>query len=163
MAAEASFDVVSDFDRQELVNAIDQARREVQTRYDLKNAGADIALDKDQITLTADDEFHIKAVYDVLQTKAVRRGLDLKIFDPGKIEPAGGGKARQVIKLRRGISTELGREIVKLVKAEFPKTKQQIQGDAVRITGKSRDELQAVIRLLKGKEFPVPLQYTNYR
>lgn len=161
--AESSFDVVSDFDRQELVNALDQAQREITTRYDLKNAKAGIALEKESLTLTADSDFTLKAVVDVLQSKAIRRNLDLKIFDYGKVEPASGGSVRQVVKLRRGISTELGREIVRFVKGQFPKTKQQIQGDAVRITGKSRDELQAVIGALKKQDYPVPLQFGNYR
>src|SRR5262249_23913609 len=121
------------------------------------------ALEKEALVLTAESEFHLKAVYDVLQSKAIRRGLDLSIFDPGRVENAAGGSVRPTVKLRRGIPTELAREIVKLVKAQFPKTRQQIQGDAVRITAKSRDELQAVIQVLRGRDFTVPLQFTNYR
>jgi uncharacterized protein YajQ (UPF0234 family) len=164
MAAENSFDVVSQYDEQELVNALDQARREIVQRYDLKDTHTQIDYTKKKsITIVTDSEFTLKSVRDVLDSKLVRRNLSLKILQPGKVEPAGGNKVRQVIELQEGISQDLGREITKLIRDQYPKVKAQIQGDAVRVIGKSRDELQAVIALLKGKDFPVPLQFINYR
>jgi hypothetical protein len=163
MAGESSFDVVSDFDQQELVNALDQARREIATRYDFKGSKVAFDLGKDAVILTADDEYRATAAKDLLESKAVRRGLSLKIFDWGSVEPAGGGTVRQEIKLRRGLSTEQAKEISKRVRESFPKTKPVIQGDAVRVSAKSRDELQAVIADLKALDYPVALQFTNYR
>jgi uncharacterized protein YajQ (UPF0234 family) len=163
MAAENTFDVVSQYDEQELANALDQTRREVGQRYDLKDTKTEITQDKKGITILTDSEFTLKTVLDVLQSKMVKRSLSLKILKPGKIEPASGSKVRQVFELQEGISQDLGREITKLIRDTYPKVKAQIQGDAVRVTGKSRDELQAVITLLKGKDFPVELQFTNYR
>ena len=165
MAGDASFDVVSDFDQQELVNALDQARREIQTRYDFKGVTVQLELGKTEITLLTDDEYRAKAVRDLLESKAIRRGLSLKIFDWGKVEPAGGNKVRQRIGLRRGLPEDLAKKISKLIRDEFPKTKSQIQGDAVRVSGKSKDELQKVIARLRqeGEGYPVPLQFQNYR
>jgi uncharacterized protein YajQ (UPF0234 family) len=163
MAADCSFDVVSQFDEQELVNAIDQTRREVQTRYDLKDTKTEIIHNKDNLTIVADSPLTLKNVRDILETKAVRRGLSLKIFKPGKEEDAAGGKVRQVIQLQRGLSQDLAREISKHIRENFPKVRPQVQGDAVRVVAKSRDELQAVIALLKQKDYPVALQYINYR
>jgi len=165
MASEVSFDVVSDFDRQELVNALDQVRREVGTRYDFKGVTAQLELGKDEITLLTDNEGRAAAMKDLLESKAVRRGLSLKIFDWGRLEPAGGGRVRQVIGLRRGLDDELARRISKLVRDEFPRVRAQIQGDAVRVSGKSKDDLQKVIARLRvvSEDYPVPLQYVNYR
>ena len=162
--AENSFDVVSQFDEQELVNAIDQTRREVTTRFDLKDTGTEITYEaKKSITILTNSEFTLKSVRDVLESKLVKRNLALKILKPGKIETASGNKVRQTIELQQGISTELGREISKLIRDNFPKARPQIQGDAVRVVAKSRDDLQAVIAYLKGKDFAVPLQFINYR
>src|SRR4029079_10082957 len=141
MAGDISFDVVSDFDRQELVNALDQARREMATRYDFKGAKADLELGKDEINLHTDSEFRAKSVRDLLESKAVRRGLSLKIFDWGTIEPAGGNTVRQQIGLKRGVPEDLATKISRLIRDEFPKVKAQIQGDAVRVAAKSRDDL----------------------
>jgi uncharacterized protein YajQ (UPF0234 family) len=165
MAGDVSFDVVSDFDRQELVNALDQVRREIMTRYDFKGVTADLELGKEEIVLLADDEYRAAAVKDLLESKAIRRGLSLKIFDWEKIEPAGGNKVRQRIGLRRGLPEDLAKKISKLIRDEFPKTKSQIQGDAVRVSGKSKDELQKVIARLRqeGEGYPVALQFQNYR
>jgi uncharacterized protein YajQ (UPF0234 family) len=163
MAADCSFDVVSQFDEQELVNAIDQTRREVQTRYDLKDTKTEIIHNKDNLTIVADSPLTLKNVRDILETKAVRRGLSLKIFKPGKEEDAAGGRVRQVIQLQQGLSQDLAREISKHIRENFPKVRPQVQGDAVRVVAKSRDELQAVIALLKQKDYPVALQYINYR
>jgi uncharacterized protein YajQ (UPF0234 family) len=163
MAGESSFDVVSQYDEQELVNALDQARREIVQRFDLKDTKTEIKHDKKALTITTASEFTLKSVMDVLQSKMVKRGLSLKILKAGKIETASGGSVRQVIELQEGISQDLAREISKLIRDNIPKAKPQIQGDAVRVVAKSRDELQSVIALLKGKDFPVPLQYINYR
>jgi len=161
--ADSTFDVVSDFDQQELVNALDQVRREVATRYDFKGARITLELGKTEITLQADDEYRANSVKDLVQSKAVRRGLSLKIFDWGTLEPASGGTVRQHIGLRRGLTTEQAKELSRMIREQFPKTKPSIQGDAVRVSGKSRDELQAVISYLKALEYPVALQFTNYR
>ena len=163
MAGESTFDVVSQYDEQELVNAVDQTRRDVSQRYDLKDTKTEIKHDKKSLTITTASEFTLKSVMDVLESKMVKRGLSLKILKPGKVEPASGGMVRQSIELQQGISQDLAREIAKLVRDTYPKVRTQIQGDAVRVTAKSRDELQAVIALLKGKDFPVALQFINYR
>ena len=163
MAAESSFDVVSQYDEQELVNALDQTRREVNTRYDLKDTHTEVTHDKKGITILTASEFTLKSVRDVLESKMVRRNLSLKILKPGKVEQASGGKARQVLELQQGISQDLGREITKLIRDRFPKARSQFQGDAVRIFSRSRDELQAIIALLKQQDYPVPLQFINYR
>jgi cyclic-di-GMP-binding protein len=160
---DSSFDVVSQYDRQELVNAIDQTKREIATRYDFKGTKASIELEKEAIELAGESEFQIKSVKDVLESKAIRRGLSLKVFDYGKAEPAGGSTYRQKVALKAGIDEELARKITKLVRDNLPKVKTQVQGDAVRVTSKSKDELQAVIKLLREQEYPLPLQFINYR
>lgn len=165
MAGEVTFDVVSDFDRQELVNALDQVRREVGTRFDFKGAKVELELTKDEIVLKTDSEMHAKSVRDLVESKASRRGLSLKIFDWGTIEPAGGSTVRQEIKLRRGLPIELAKEISKLIRDDFPKVKPSIQGDAVRVSAKSKDDLQRVIARLRdeGEGYAVPIQFENYR
>ena len=163
MAGDCSFDIVSQFEEQELVNAIDQTRREVQTRFDLKDTKTEIVQNKDNITIVTDSQFTLKNVRDVLESKALRRKLSLKIFKPGKEEDAAGGRVRQVIQLQQGISQELAKEIGKYIRDSYPKVRTQVQGDAVRVQAKSRDELQAVIASLKQKDYPVPLQFINYR
>lgn len=163
MANDCSFDIVSQFDEQELVNALDQTRREVHTRFDLKDTKTEILYSKDAITITTDSSMTLRSVRDILETKAVRRNLSLKIFKAGEEENAAGGKVRQVISLQQGISQEMAKDISKQIRDAFPKVRPQIQGDAVRVTAKSRDELQAVIALFKQKDYPVPLQYINYR
>ncbi|HET8839820.1 MAG TPA: YajQ family cyclic di-GMP-binding protein [Ktedonobacteraceae bacterium] len=163
MASDCSFDIVSQFDEQELVNTLDQARREIQTRYDLKDTKTEIAQSKDTITITTDSEMTLKSVRDILETKAVKRGLSLKIFKYGKEETASGGRVRQSVALQQGISQELAKDINKQLRDSFPKVRPQIQGDAIRVTAKNRDDLQAVIGFLKQKDLPVALQYINYR
>ena len=163
MAADSSFDLVSDFDQQELVNALDQARREIATRYDFKASKVAFELGKDAITLTADDDYRAGAAKDLLESKAIRRGLSLKVFEWGKIEPAGGSTVRQEIALKRGLTSEQAKELSKHIRDTFPKTKPFIQGDAVRVSAKSKDELQSVITDLKALDYPVALQFTNYR
>ena len=161
--ADSSFDLVSDFDQQELVNALDQVRREVATRYDFKGSKVSLELGKTEITLLADDEFRASSVKDLLESKAVRRGLSLKIFDWGKLEPAAGGTVRQHIGLQRGLTSEQAKELSKIIRDRFPKVKPSIQGDAVRVSGKSKDDLQGVIGHLRGLDYPVALQFINYR
>jgi uncharacterized protein YajQ (UPF0234 family) len=165
MAGDVSFDVVSEFDHQELVNALDQARREIQTRYDFKGSNAEFELGKEEITLKADTDYRAKAMRDLLESKAIRRGLSLKIFDWGTIEPAGGNTVRQKIGLRRGLPDDLAKKITKLIRDDFSKVKSQIQGDAIRVSSKSKDDLQKVITRLReeSEAYPVPLQFQNYR
>lgn len=163
MAGDSSFDVVSEFDDMEMRNALDQVRREVQQRYDFKGATFDLTQSKTELVLVTDDEFRAKAIREIIESKAVRRGLSLKIFDWGKIEPSGGNKVRQQILLRRGLDEDLARKLSKLVRDEFPKVKPQIQGDALRVFAKSKDDLQKVIARLKELDEPRPLQFTNYR
>ena len=163
MASDVSFDVVSDFDEQELRNALDQVRREVSQRYDFKGVTIDLTQNKTDLVLVTDDEYRAGAVKDLIESKAIRRDLSLKIFDWGKVEPAGGNKVRQEIKLRRGLTDDVAKRITKLIRDEFPKVKSQIQGDAVRVSGKSKDELQKVITRLRELDEPVPLQFQNYR
>lgn len=163
MATDFSFDVVSDYDQQELVNALDQARREIQTRYDFKNVTADITQEKEQLVLLTDSDMHLRAMLDVLQSKLHRRGIDLKILDPQKPEDAARGNLRQVVKLRKGISDELGRDLNKKIRATHPKVQVRIEGDKLRVSSKEKDMLQSVIRDLREMELDVPLQFTNYR
>ena len=163
MAGESSFDVVSDFDDMEMRNALDQVRREVQQRYDFKGATFDLTQAKTELVLTTDDEFRAKSIRDLIESKAVKRGLSLKVFDWGKIEPSGGNKVKQTITLRRGLNEELAKKLSKLIRDEFPKVKSQIQGDALRVSGKNKDDLQLVIARLRELDEPVPLQFTNYR
>lgn len=163
MAGDVSFDVVSDFDEQELRNALDQVRREVGQRYDFKGVTVELTQGRTEITLITDDEHRAAAVKDLIESKAIRRDLSLKIFDWGKVEPAGGNKVRQVITLRKGLPEDVAKRITKLIRDEFPKVKSQIQGDAVRVAGKSKDELQKVITRLRELDEVVPLQFQNYR
>ncbi len=165
MAGEHSFDVVSDFEYQELVNAVDQAQREIQTRYDLKDTKTTLELGKSELVITTDSELSLRSVRDLLETRVLRRQLSLKIFDYGKVEPTSGGRVRQVVTLRKGINADLAKKLVKLIRDEFPKVQPRIQGESLRVASKSRDELQNVIRFLKSKEqeIEVPLQFTNYR
>jgi uncharacterized protein YajQ (UPF0234 family) len=165
MPAESTFDIVSEFDRQELANAVDQTQREVRTRYDLKDSKTELALGDKDLTLTADSEMHVSAVRDILETKAVRRNLSLKIFKWGSVEEIGGMRVRQVATLQQGIPDEVAKKLQKLIRDQFPKVQPRIQGDALRIGSKSRDELQGVIKLVKERQddFTVPLQFTNYR
>jgi cyclic-di-GMP-binding protein len=163
MPGDVSFDVVSDFDEQELRNALDQVRREVQQRYDFKGVTVELTQAQEELTLVTDDEYRASAVKDLIESKALRRGLSLKIFDWGKVEPAGGNKVRQRIGLRRGLPEEMAKRLSRLIREEFPKVKPQIQGEAIRVSGKSKDELQKVISRLRELDEPVPLQFENYR
>lgn len=165
MASNVSFDVVSEFDRQELVNAIDQVRREVATRYDFKGAKVRIDLSEKELVVVTDSEMRSAAILDLVSSKAIRRGLSLKIFDWGAVEPAAGMTYRQRAGLRQGLPEDVAKKISKLIRDEFPKVHGQIQGGAVRVSGKSKDELQQVIARLRdvGEDYPVALQFNNYR
>jgi uncharacterized protein YajQ (UPF0234 family) len=163
MAQEYSFDVVSQFDRQELVNAVNQAQREIATRYDFKDTGASIELGESEIMLNGPSDFKMKAMLDVLQGKLVKRQLSLKILKPGPIEPAAKGTVRQKLELQQGIDDELARTLVKQIKLVSPKVQPRIQGDAIRVSSREKDLLQQVITALKATETQVPLQFINYR
>jgi uncharacterized protein YajQ (UPF0234 family) len=163
MASTYSFDIVSDFDYQELVNAVDQTNRDIISRYDLKDTKTTVELGKDTITINTDSEFTLDAVHTILQTKAAKRQLSLKIFDYGKVESASGSRVRQEIKLKKGISQEIAKQISKFIRDEFKKVQASIQGDAVRVSAKDKDDLQTVIQRLKQEDYPVALQFTNYR
>jgi uncharacterized protein YajQ (UPF0234 family) len=149
MASLSSFDIVSDFDQQELKNALDQTQREILQRYDLKDTKTTIETADNQLTINSNSEY--------------TRGLSLKILDYGEEEPASGGRVRQVVKLRRGIPEDLAKQISKRVRDDFKKVTPQIQGNAVRVQAKNKDDLQAVIQALKAEDYPVALQFTNYR
>jgi cyclic-di-GMP-binding protein len=163
MASTSSFDVVSEFDQQELTNAVDQTLREVRTRYDLKDTGTEIEHTDNQLVVTTDSDFSLKAVTDVLESKVIRRGLSLKILDYQKKEDASGGRVRQTIRLKRGIPEDIAKQITKQIRSDFKKVTAQIQGDSVRVSSKSKDDLQAVIQSLKESDLPVALQFTNFR
>lgn len=163
MAAESSFDVVSKVDRQEVDNALNQAAKEIAQRYDFKNVGASIAWSGEKIVMTANSEERVKAVLDVFETKLIRRGISLKSLDAG--EPKASGKEYRLEALvKEGIATDEAKKISKLIRDEGPKgVKAQIQGDELRVSAKSRDDLQAVIAMLKGADLDVALQFINYR
>jgi uncharacterized protein YajQ (UPF0234 family) len=158
-----SFDVVSKIDLQEVSNAIQQALKEIHTRFDLKDSKSNIELDKDGIVLHSADEYKLKAVNDVLQQKLVKRSVSLKGLTYTEVEPAAGGTAKRRITMQQGIPIEKAREIVKLVKDSKKKAQASIQGDLVRVSSKDRDTLQEIIALLRGKDFGIDVQFTNYR
>jgi uncharacterized protein YajQ (UPF0234 family) len=167
MAKESSFDVVSQIDPQELRNAVDQARREISTRFDFKDTGSDVELSDESgnlgITVQSNTEQKVKDTVKVLEEKMVKRKIALKALEKGKIEPAAGGTARQHIDITQGISTDKAREIVKFIKDQKVKAQSAIQGDQVRVSSKSKDILQDVMTSLREHDFGVPLQFTNYR
>ena len=163
MAGENSFDVACKLDMQEVANAVNQTVKEIQQRYDLKGSNCEVVLEKTEITLTVPDDMKLRAVTDILQSRLHRRGVPLKALSYGKAEPAAGGTLRQKVALQQGIPIEKAREIVKLIKETKLKVQAQIQEDQVRVVGKSRDDLQSVIALLKEKEFGIALQFVNYR
>ncbi len=163
MAESFSFDVVSDFDRQELVNAVDQVRRDVSTRYALKDSDTEIELDENAITITTASDMTLQAVEDILRQKATKRNLSLKIFDFQPAQPVGGNRVQQLVKLRRGLSQELAKKLSKTVRDNLKKVTVAIQGESLRVTGKNKDDLQQAIQLLKAQDVEVPLQFENYR
>ena len=163
MAGENSFDIVCKIDPQEVTNAVDQARREIDTRYDLKGTKSAVNVEKTTLTLTAPDDMKLKAVVDILQSKLHRRGVPLKALTYGKVETAAGGMLRQAIELQQGIPIEKAREIVRIVKDTKLRLQASIQEDKVRVSGKNRDDLQTVIALLRDMELGIALQFDNYR
>ncbi|WP_438448291.1 YajQ family cyclic di-GMP-binding protein [Gorillibacterium sp. sgz5001074] len=163
MAADNSFDIVSKVDMQEVNNAINQAQKEIDTRFDFKNSKSSIELDKEDITLSSDDEFKLQNVMDILQSKLTKRGISIKNLEYGKVEPASGATVRQKIKLKQGIGQDMAKKINTLIKDSKLKVQSQIQGDQLRVTGKSRDDLQKIIQLLKGADLPIELQFINFR
>jgi uncharacterized protein YajQ (UPF0234 family) len=160
-----SFDCVSDFDRQELVNTLDQVRRDVAQRYDLKDSGTEIELEETSLTITSASDMTLQAVEDVLRQKATKRNLSLKIFDFQPPEGVGGNRVKQLVKLRKGLSQEIAKQLSKLLRDQLKKVSVSIQGDSLRVTGKSKDDLQAAIQLLRTQEadLELPLQFENYR
>jgi cyclic-di-GMP-binding protein len=165
MAQEFSFDVVSKVDLQEVSNAVQQASREITTRFDFKGSASKIEWNEKELTLTltSDDEHKLKSVVDVLETRLVKRGIAVKALDFGKVEPAAGATVRQAVKVQQGIPSEKAKEIVKTIKDRKIKVQASIQADQVRVAGKSKDELQTVQALLRAGDFGLPLQFTNYR
>jgi hypothetical protein len=163
--ADFSFDVVSKVELQEVDNAIQQAMKEILQRYDFRGSKSSIALDKgkNEITIVSDDEFRMKAVVDLLQGRFVKRSVPLKNIDWGSCEPAGGNTVRQLVKIKQGIEQEKAKEIAKAIRDTKIKVQPQIQGDQLRVSGKSKDALQEVIVFIKGQDFGVGLQFTNYR
>jgi uncharacterized protein YajQ (UPF0234 family) len=160
---EFSFDIVSKTDPQEVKNALDQATREIETRFDFRNSICEIKHEKDTLTLLADDESRLTALVDVLQSKLIKRGIDVRFLDYGKIEEASKGTVRQVVTIKNGLPTEAAKKIVKLIKDKGLKVNAQIQDQQVRVTSKSKDDLQSVIVALKGSDIEAPLQFVNYR
>jgi uncharacterized protein YajQ (UPF0234 family) len=164
MAADNSFDIVSKVEIQEVKNAIDQASKEVNARFDLKNSNSSIKLEGDDtLQLASADEYKLQAVTEILQQKLIKRGISLKSLTFEKIEPATGNSVRQKIKLTQGIASEKAKEIVRVVKDSKKKVQASIQGETVRITGKDRDTLQEAIALLKNHDFGIDMQFTNFR
>jgi len=164
MAAENSFDIVSNVEIPEVQNAIQQALKEITQRYDLKGSHSNVEFDgKTELTLTSADDYKLKAVTDILQGKLAKRNVSLKAFEYGKVEPAAGSTVRQKVKMQQGIPIEKAKEIVKLIKDSKLKVQASINADIVRVTGKDRDSLQEVIALLRKHDFGLDLQFTNYR
>jgi hypothetical protein len=163
MAGDDSFDIVSDVNMMEVSNAVQQAMKEIRQRFDFKGSVSDITLAEQNLTLLSDDEARLKAVIDVLTGKLVRRGVSLKALEYGKIEPAAKGSVRQVVQVRKGIASEKAKEIVRFIKGTGIRVQAQIQEDQVRVSGKKRDDLQAVIQAVKGRDFGIDLQFANYR
>jgi uncharacterized protein YajQ (UPF0234 family) len=163
MAQQNTFDIVSEVDRAEMVNAINQTTKEVGQRFDFKGSVATVELEDEALVLSAEDETRLRNMNDILQQKLVRRGVPLKALDYGKIEPAAGGTVRQRVAIQQGIPQDKAKEIVKFIKDTKVKVQAAIQGDVVRVSGKDRDTLQDVIGKLKAKDFGINMQFTNYR
>lgn len=163
MASTYSFDLVSEFDRQEVVNAIDQTTREINSRYDLKDTKTVLGLKDNLITINTASDMTLTAVRDILQAKAAKRSLSLKIFDYGQVESVSGNRVQQQIVLKQGIDQDIAKQISKQIRDKFKKVQPSIQGDILRISSKDKDDLQEVIQFLKEEEYPISLQFTNYR
>ena len=163
MAQQNSFDIVSQLERAEIVNALDQTMKEVRQRFDFKGSKAQVVLEKEELILTAEDETKLRNMNDILQQKLVRRGVPLKAFSYGRVEPAAGGTVRQHVAIQQGIPTDKAKEIVRHIKDSKAKVQASIQGDELRVTSPSKDELQAVIAFLKAQDFELELKFGNYR
>ncbi len=163
MAKDNSFDIVSQIDLSEVDNAINQSMKEISQRFDLKGSNTTVERNNEEVAINAPDDLKLKNVLDIFQTKLTQRGISLKALEYGKIEHALGGRAKQVIKLQQGIDKDQSKKITTLIKDSKIKVQASIQGDAVRVSGKNRDDLQAVMHLLKEADLPMNLQFTNYR
>ncbi|OKP69095.1 YajQ family cyclic di-GMP-binding protein [Paenibacillus helianthi] len=163
MSSESSFDIVSKMDMQELTNAVHQTEKEIDNRFDFKNSKSSLKLEKDALIIASEDEYKLNAVIDILQSKMVKRGITLKNLDFGKIEPASLGSVRQRLGLKQGIDQENAKKINILIRDSKLKVKSQIQGDQIRVTGKSRDDLQQIIQLLRKADLPLDLQFNNLK
>ncbi|WP_371381125.1 YajQ family cyclic di-GMP-binding protein [Sporomusa aerivorans] len=163
MAKDSSFDIVSEVDMQEMDNAVNQSSKEIGQRYDFKGSKAAIVLDGDSLKLSAEDDYKLGAMLDILRGKMVKRNVPLKCLDEGKVEPASGGTVRQTVKIQKGISKEKGKDVVSAIKDLKLKVQAQIMDDQVRVTGAKKDDLQAVIQKLKDKDFGIELQFINFR
>lgn len=163
MSAESSFDIVSRLDLQEMSNAIQQAMREIETRFDFKGSKSDIKLEKEELVVISDDEYKLRSVIDILQSRMTKRNLSIKNLEYGKIESASMGSVRQKIKVKQGVDQDNAKKINVLIRDSKLKVKSQIQGDQIRVTGKSKDDLQQIIQLLKAADLSIELQFLNYR
>lgn len=163
VSSENSFDIVSKLDTQELANAINQAEKEIATRFDFKGSKSSIALEKEELVVVSDDDFKLQNVLDILQSKMAKRGISLKNLDYGKVEPAASGTVRQRIKVKQGIDQDNAKKINILIRDSKLKVKSQIQGDQIRVTGKSKDDLQQVMGLLRKADLPLELQFNNFK
>ncbi|WP_028595513.1 YajQ family cyclic di-GMP-binding protein [Paenibacillus assamensis] len=161
--ADYSFDIVSKTDLQEVNNAITQAEREIATRFDFKGSKSAMTLEKEELVLVSDDDYKLKSLIDILESKLIKRGVSIKNMDFGKVEPASGGTVRQRVRLKQGIEQDVSKKINVLIRDSKLKVKSQIQGDQLRVTGKNKDDLQAVMKLLREANLPLDLQFTNYR
>lgn len=162
-AKENSFDIVSEVDIQEVDNALNQTRREIETRFDFKGSKSEIKHDGNNITLVSDDEFKMRNVVDILESKMIKRGIDIKALKYGKLEQAAGDTVRQQLTIQQGVDKDLAKEIIKDIKNSKIKVQASINGDKLRVSGKDRDDLQAIIKLLKENDYNIPLQFSNYR
>ncbi|OEG00164.1 YajQ family cyclic di-GMP-binding protein [Vulcanibacillus modesticaldus] len=163
MAKESSFDVVSKVELQEVVNAINQANKEISQRYDFKNSKSEITFENQEIKVISDDEYKLNSVIDIIKSKLIKRKVSIKNLDYGKIEQASGGLVRQIIKIKQGIENDVAKKIVKDIKSLKLKVQAQINGDLIRVSGKSKDDLQKIIQFLKDQDYGLELQFTNYR
>lgn len=163
MASTSSFDIVSKYDHQEVVNALDQTRREIKTRFDLKDSDTTVDLEGNTITITTDGNYRLTTIRDLMESKLVRRKVSLKTLRYAEPEPAAHGNVRQSAELVQGISQDLGKQITKTIRDENSKVQAQIQGDSIRVSAKNKDDLQKVIQMLKSRDYPVDLQFINYR
>jgi Uncharacterized protein conserved in bacteria len=163
MAKDCSFDIVSEVDMQEVDNAINQASKEISQRFDFRGSKSSIELSDDEIKVLSDDEYKLKSVIDIIQAKVVKRGISLKNLEYGKIEPAAQGSVRQIVTIKKGISKEKGKDVIAAIKASKLKVQAQIMDDQVRVSGKNKDDLQAIISYLRQSDFGIELQFINFR